>query len=79
MDKKQILTITIAVVFAGLVGFYAGRFYEVKMARKRFVNMRGGNTPQGQRFMRPEGQGEMKQIESTDVKVAQPTTTVEVK
>lgn len=69
MDKKYILAIAVSVLFAGLVGFYAGRFYEVKTARKRFVNMRGGQ--QGQRFVRPEP----RTTEQVEIKVAQPTTT----
>lgn len=56
MDKKYILTILISVVFAGLVGFYAGRFYENRATRKRFTQMRGGNFQQGQRVARPNGQ-----------------------
>ena len=65
MDKNQILTIAIAVVFATVVGFYAGRFYEVKTVRKTFMNIRGSNVQQGQRFIKNNVRGDINPVEQS--------------
>jgi len=43
INNKIILAVVCTFVFAGLIGFYSGRFYERQSFRKRFQQRGGAN------------------------------------
>ena len=43
INNKIILAVVCTFVFAGLIGFYSGRFYERQSFRKRFIQRGGAN------------------------------------